>query len=49
MGGWEGGGTLKIYSSPPDQGECMGSRVQQIWLFLENKEYRPSDGCNIEI
>ncbi len=24
-------------------------RVQRIWLFLENKEYRPFDGCKIEI
>ncbi len=24
-------------------------RVQRIWLFLENEEYRPFDGCKIEI
>ncbi len=27
----------------------MLSRVQRIWLFLENKKYRPFDGCKIEI
>ncbi len=27
----------------------MHSRVQRIWFFLENKEYRPFDGCKIEI
>ena len=23
--------------------------MQRIWLFLENEEYRPFDGCKIEI
>jgi hypothetical protein len=27
----------------------LGSRVQRILLFLENKEPRPCDGCKITI
>ncbi len=27
----------------------LSSRVQQICLFLEKEEYRPCDGCKIEI
>ncbi len=27
----------------------MHIRVQQIWFFLENEEYRPFDGCKTEI
>ncbi len=27
----------------------MHSRVQRKWLFKENQEHRPFDGCKIEI
>jgi hypothetical protein len=31
------------------RGVGVGNRVQRIWLFLKNEEYRPFDGCKIEI